>query len=458
VSVRARLTLWCAATIALVLLAFAIAANALLARRLAAALDVQLADDKEVAEQLLERDPGGSLVLKARGHGSDPPLAFSFAVQAMDGRVLLTVPSGPPPWTGALSTDWREHRTVGGGEAAMRVFSDPELVDGLAVVIHVARSEAAVRAQVRELTLVSLVLLPVGVLIAAAGGLFLARKALLPVARMAEQAQRISADRLGERMPVANPRDELGQLAQAFNDTLARLERSFAQLRQFTADASHELRTPLTAMRTVGEVGLRNERDVAGCREVIASMLEEAERLTRLTDTLLLLARSDAGALRLSQSSVPLRELAREVVAALAVLAEEKHLEVTVEAAAEVHVRGDRMLLRQVVMNLLHNAIQHSDAGGRIAIAVGAGAGGASCSVRDEGPGIAPEHRGHLFERFFRADPARSRALGGAGLGLALARSIVGLHGGSLELVDHAGRGAWFRIRLPLDPGPRPPS
>jgi heavy metal sensor kinase len=448
VSVRARLTLWCAATIGLVLLALAVAADALLARRLAAALDAQLADEKEVTEQLLERQPDGTLVLKAREH--DPPLAFSFAVQEDAGRVLLTVPAAPmAAWMQELSPAWREHRTLGTGEAAVRVFSDPELIDGLPVVIHVARSEAAVRAQVHEMRLVWLVLLPLGMLIAAAGGRFLAGKALRPVALMAEQARRISAERLGERMPVANPMDEFGRLAQAFNDTLARLERSFAQLRQFTADASHELRTPLTAMRTVGEVGLRNERDVAGCREVIASMLEEAERLTRLVDTLLVLARSDAGALPLTPVDVSLRELASEVVAALAVLAEEKRLEVAVLAPVEVRARGDRTLLRQVLMNLLHNAIRHSETGGGIVLEIAKLPAGASCMVRDEGPGIPAEHRPRLFQRFFRADPARSRAEGGAGLGLALALSIVRLHGGTLELVDHPGRGAWFRMLLP---------
>jgi two-component system phosphate regulon sensor histidine kinase PhoR len=179
-------------------------------------------------------------------------------------------------------------------------------------------------------------------------------------------------------------------------------------------------------------------------------MLEEADRMTRLVDTLLLLARSDAGALPLARSTVSLPELAREVVGTLAVLAEEKHLNVEV-VGADARVPGDRTLLRQVFVNLVHNAILHSPRGATITVAIAQDDGLAECCVSDAGPGIAPQHRAHVFQRFYRADPARSQAAGGAGLGLALVRSIVELHGGTVVLVDRDGPGAVFCVRLPAE-------
>jgi len=442
-TVRTRLTLWYATTLAVVLFAYAAGLLALQRQRLFAALDEQLAEDKEVAEQLLERTPVGGVRIRPSAHGDDPPLGFSLVAQAPDGAILFaspqaTVEAPSPAWTGV--------RTLGSGDAAARVFSDAETIDGLRVVLHVSRAEAPLRAQFGELLWLSFGLLPAGVLLAAAGGWLLARKALRPVSQMADQAGRVSAERLGERLTIANPGDELGRLAHAFNATLERLERSFDQLRRFTADASHELRTPLTALRSVGEVGLRTASDVAGHRDVIASMLEEADRLTGLVDTLLLLARSEGGALPLMPSVFDLRDLARDVAATLGILAEEKRLRIAVTGDGAL-VRGDRTLLRQVLLNLLHNAIRHSPPLGTITLEISSEGSSARCALRDEGPGVPRELRARVFERFFRGDEARAR--GGAGLGLAVARAIVELHRGSLTLAERDGPGAEFVVRLP---------
>ena len=443
-TVRTRLTLWYAATLTAVLFGYAVALVALQRERSFAALDAQLAEDKEVAEQLLERTASGRITIRLSQHGEDPPLGFSLVVQDPAGDVLFAstgaVSATSPTWTGT--------RTLGSGDAAVRLFSDPEKIDGSRVVLHVSRAEAPLRAHLAELTWLSFGLLPVGVLFAAAGGWLLARKALRPVAQMADQAGRISADRLGERLTIANAADEFGRLGHAFNATLERLERSFEQLRRFTADASHELRTPLTALRSVGEVGLRTAVDVVAHRDVIASMLEEADRLTRLVDTLLLLARSEGGALPITESVFDLRDLARDVAAALGILAEEKRLRIVVKGDGAL-VRGDRTLLRQVLLDLLHNAIRHSPAEGEITFEVGADAASARCTLRDEGPGIPRELRDRVFERFVRGDEARDRTRGGAGLGLAVARAIVELHRGTLTLVEHDGRGARFAVQLP---------
>jgi signal transduction histidine kinase len=256
---------------------------------------------------------------------------------------------------------------------------------------------------------------------------------------------------LTERLPVDNPRDELGRLATVFNQTLMRLEASFGQMRRFTADASHELRTPLTAMRSVGEIGLRGRRDPAAYREVIGSMLEEVDRLSLLVDRLLTLSRADSGESMLSRDRVDLCELAEEVTNQLGVLAEEKQQSLLVQAGRPSVCVGDRMVLRQALLNLVDNAIKYSPVGGQIAVKVSTTGGGmAVLDVSDTGPGIPMDLRPRVFDRFYRADRSRSRENGGGtGLGLSIARWAVEVNGGQLTLEDSEGAGATFRITLP---------
>jgi heavy metal sensor kinase len=313
----------------------------------------------------------------------------------------------------------------------------------------VARSEESLRHALQTSLLVLVLGLPVAVGMAGVGGYVLARRALAPVGQMAEQASRMTADRLGERLPVDNPADELGKLAAVFNDTFARLERSFAQMRRFTADASHELRTPLTALRSVGEVGLRAPRDEKAYRDIIGTMLEEVDRLRHLVEGLLTLSRADAGAVQLTPARVDLAVLAHEVAHHLGVLAEEKHQSLVVDATQPVPVWVDRLLFRQALINIVDNAIKYSTEKARIRVVVAAHQQGATLDVIDTGPGIAPLHRAHIFDRFYRVDTARARERGGTGLGLSIARWAVEAHGGHIELESEEGRGSTFRIVLP---------
>jgi heavy metal sensor kinase len=267
---------------------------------------------------------------------------------------------------------------------------------------------------------------------------------------MADKARRISADSLGERLPVGNPRDEFGRLATVFNDTLARLHDAFDRLRRFTADASHELRTPLTAMRSVGEIALQAPLDPGKYRDVIGSMLEEVDRLTRLVESLLVLTRADSGAAAPAREVVELAAIASEVTDHLRVLAEEKQQSLSVQTVARVQAVCDPAILRLGLMNLLHNAIKFTPKGGAIRVRAKATASGhPSIEVEDTGPGIPVAHRERIFERFYRADPARARESGGAGLGLAIARWAVAANGGRIELESEESRGSLFRIVLP---------
>jgi heavy metal sensor kinase len=336
------------------------------------------------------------------------------------------------------------------------VLAGLEDVAGVPVLVRSARSEEPLRHELREILFVQGVGLPVALALASLVGYELARRALGPVGRMAESARRISAERLSERLPVDNPSDELGHLAAVFNDAFARLERSFEQMRRFTADASHELRTPLTALRSVGEVGLQERPDDRLFADVVGSMLEEADRLARLVDTLLTLSRADAGQLRLAQEPVDLAALARDVAAYLEDLAQEKGQRVEVEAAATAAVRGDWLVLRQAVVNVVDNAIKYSPDGAPIRIRVGRDEQRSWIAVIDQGLGIAAEHRDRIFERFYRVDMARSREMGGTGLGLALAEWAIEAHGGRIELESQVGRGSTFRLVLPA--GSEPPA
>ena len=289
---------------------------------------------------------------------------------------------------------------------------------------------------------------PLAVTLAAIGGYLIATRSLRPLDAMARQARRIGSESLSKRLPNPNPNDELGRLATVFNETLARLEASFAELQRFTADASHELRSPLTALRAVGEVALRDGNDPAALRETIGSMLEEAQRLTDLVDALLTLARMDATKADAPREEVNIATLLDEVRDQFEVLANEKRQTIAVTSDNHLTVHADRTLLHLALVNLVHNAIQHGPADSKISITAVRRARKIDISVKDNGPGIPAEYHEKVFERFFRVDKARSRAGGGAGLGLAIAKQSVERNGGRIVLESNSDRGSVFRIEF----------
>ena len=308
--------------------------------------------------------------------------------------------------------------------------------------------EEQIQQQLREILVVLVLGLPVIVVLAGVGGYALARRALAPIDHLAVDARRITAERLHERLSVPNQNDEIGRLAAVINDTLARLESSFDQLRRFTADASHELRTPLSVIRGIGEMELRETRTPAEYKDAIGGMLEEVDRLTRLVDTLLRLSRGDAGTVRLVPEVVDLGELTRDVVASLAILAEERQQRIDVDAGEEIRVTADRLVLRDAIANVIDNAIKYSPDGSAIGVRVHRDGGRATLSVSDEGPGIPADRRERIFDRFYRIDEDRSRETGGTGLGLAIARWAVEANGGRIS-VDSGSGGSTFRIVMP---------
>jgi heavy metal sensor kinase len=314
----------------------------------------------------------------------------------------------------------------------------------------------------RELDHVQTVLLaagPVALLLSAGFGYWLARTALAPVDQLRRATEEITAERLDQRLPVRNPADELGRLSRTINAMIAGLERSFAQIRRFTADASHELRTPLTVLRSEVEVGLGRTLTVAEHRDLLGAILEELGRMSRLTDQLLTLSRRDAGVEHLVAVTLDLGPVVGGVVEALRPLAEAKGVRLRLEAEApSCPVAGDEALLRQVFINLLDNALKYTPEGGEVTVRLGQAGRAAIVVVADTGIGIAPTHLPHVFDRFYRVDRARSRAEGGTGLGLSIVQSIVKAHGGTIEMASSVGQGSTCTVTLPqgssVDPSP----
>lgn len=279
----------------------------------------------------------------------------------------------------------------------------------------------------------------------------LARTWLRSVDAAAESAHRIGTGQaLRERLFVPGDEGEIARLARAFNELLDRLESAHGTQQRFLADASHELRTPLTVLRGEIEVALRRDRPAEEYREVLESSREEIERLTRLTENLLALARSDAGEGLVTREAVDLSVVCDRVRDTLAAPAVEKRIDLQIDAAEPVWTSGDAVALERVCLNLAENAIRYSPPGESVALGAHAEGSDAVLVVSDTGPGIGAEHLPHLFERFYRVDKARAREHGGAGLGLAIVEALVKAHGGSVQVTSTVGQGTVFTVRLPL--------
>jgi heavy metal sensor kinase len=454
--VRTRLTLWYVGVLSAVLAVY-IASTLLFMRvSLHRQLDEGLRAEFGHLADRLTSGSDGTVSVAGHAEGTDPGSVAE--VWSPSGELLYRSPRlgtqvlGRPDSTISASGSIG-NLTLGNG-TPLRVLSQPHAIGGRNVVVRVGVSEENLHHEWRELLTGIVFGLPAAILIAGLAGHWLARRALSPLERMASHAEKLTADNLGERLPVGNPDDELGQMARAFNLSLARIEASFAQLRRFTADASHELRTPLTAIRAVGEVALQDRHEADHYRDAIGSMLEEVDRLSHLVGSLLVLSRADTG-VALRRQDVALLDLTRESAALLEILAEEKGQRIDVHGDPSVRADGDKLILRRALINLIDNAIKYSPRGGSIGIDVRRAPDGRSViEVSDEGPGIPEAHRSKVFERFYRVDKARSRDEGGAGLGLSIALWAVKAHGGEIEVSSEEGKGSTFRVILPAETSP----
>ena len=457
--VKTRLTLWYVLVLTGILVVYVAGASLALMWQMRAQLNRQVIEDLETVEGLLYFTPDGQLHFSDDYHNHPESKLIQermLEVLSPDGAILLrndrlgyrTIGGSPFPGEGIGGYSERSERISDGTRVvlASRVHS----MQGRSILLRVAFDEEPIWNRLREMLAILFVALPVALATAAYAGYKMAGRVLEPVEKMTQRAEQITSERLDERLPIENEEDELGHLARVFNQMLSRIEQSFEQLRRFTSDASHELRTPLASIRSVGEVGLQKNASPEEYRDVIGSMLEEVNRLTSLMDSLLTLSRADAGQLPMRLSVFSAMELVQDAASLLEVLIEEKKLACTLAGDETAFVCGDRLLLRQAVVNVLHNAVKFTPCGGTISLHVSCeGASKVALTITDSGPGIPAEHTTQVFERFYRVDPSRTGGDNGVGLGLSIARWAVRAHHGEIGLSSAPNGGCTFWIRLP---------
>jgi heavy metal sensor kinase len=461
-SIRTRLTLWYSGLLAVTFVILGVVAYLLVGYTLDKETDSAL---RGVAEALAER----SLTESRQGLPPDVDEVFRrfFGAVPMAPYFEWLNPGGQarkiPPSERDLSSLSREARanaargiatfeTVDYGERyPVRVLTWPVIDSGRLVgVVRVGMSRMNVAKTLSRLLLVMAALFPLALALAAGGGWLAARRALSPVDRMTRTARRIRAGRLSDRLEKSGTGDELDRLADTLNEMLGRLETAFAEMRQFTADASHELQTPLTILRGEIEVALRSTRRPEEYGEVLQSALEEIERISLLVEGLLLLARSDAGMLKMERAPVDLVLVAEEALTPLGVYAIKKGVALKLGGIEPLVVAGDHFHLRRLLSNLVDNAIKYTPAGGTVTVGIARGDGDAVITVADTGIGVPPEERENIFRRFYRSADARSQSQGGSGLGLSIVKSIAEAHGGRVEVESEQDRGSVFNVYLPL--------
>jgi two-component system, OmpR family, sensor kinase len=471
-SVRIRLTLWYTAAMTIVLVVLAAATYLVLRENVVRRADVNAT---ELADSFLST-VSAELGDLARPKSVDTGIAAAisehrfrdvlFVVFDAEGHLLAVSDSDHLPGRSAdparetLAASLRPFlsaadtfRSVRVGNHQYRSYVRKFSIDGEAATLGVLQSLHRQNEFLETLAGTFGIIIPLAIVLAGAGGYLLARRSLSPVVTMSAQASRIGSENLYQRLKVENPRDELGKLAGSFNELLDRLNQSFDRQRRFMTDASHELRTPVAILCGEAEVTLAQEqRTEQEYRESLEILREEAKRLKHIVEDLFTLARADAGEHPLAPTDFYLDELAAECSKNVRTLASAKRISVSCESAAELPIRADEALLRRMLMNLLDNAIKYTPQGGSVSLRCMEENGQYRLSLKDSGHGIPGELQPRIFERFFRADKARSRGetdSGGAGLGLTIAKWIAGAHGGNLELTRSTPEGSLFTVFLP---------
>jgi heavy metal sensor kinase len=452
-SIRGRLTAWYTLVLAIVLIAAGLMSYAVMRRQMRRTADASLRTSAHQVASALEEEAAeshGTLQLRSVNevltnfHDNDRPMI----ILAADGNDFA---ASATPITGdvdrAALRQRVQRRSFGlsslHGAHELRLILSPLRAGGSEYFVAIAQSLDEQGELLADLRHAMLVTIPLALLIAAAGGYLLARKSLAPVTAMSAKARAISAANLAARVEVANPADELGQLAVTLNALLERLEQSFDSQRRFMADASHELRTPVAILQGELDVTLsRDNRDAREYRDSLEIMRKSVQRLTRIVRDLFLIARGDAGQYPMRDERFYLDEVVTQTVHGLRTLAAERGVAIAEEHEPDLAMRGDEDLVQRLIGNLVENAIKHVPPGGRVLVRSNAADGGLRIEVDDSGRGIAPELRERIFERFFGADGD------GAGLGLPIARWIAEAHGGRVWLESSDSSGSVFVATL----------
>lgn len=448
-SVGLRLTIWYSAVLLVALALFGFLTWI--------ALDHWLM--RGVDERLAQKVQGMRTVLEVEGvtdrHVLQQELS-EFAEEVPDGRLIqirdsrgLLVPGANEPFFPAsLMAVQTEYRTMSWRGRAFRVFTKPIEYQGETYATLVATPLEDVRAVIRDFRNLLLAMVPCVLIVACLGGYWISRRALAPVDEITRVARSISVQNLSKRLIVPQTGDELQRMSETWNQVLERLETAVKRIRRFTADASHELRTPVAMIRATAELALRRDRDPEQYRKSLREIEHEAERMSELTASMLTLARADSEEVDLPLQQMDLNALVEELVHQNARLAESKGIRLGAELTGKPAVAAaNEAGIRRLLLILIDNALKYTPSGGSVTVMTSESSGGISLSVRDSGEGIQAEALPHIFERFYRADEARSRN-GGAGLGLSIAQMIAHAHRSRIEVESTPGTGSCFHLTL----------
>ena len=452
-TIRARLTIWYSLVTLLTLVAAALVLSAVHRRLGLNRIDLGLDDNLVTVRIGIDHELDEGLDLRHAVSDALSELELpgtGVAILDAQGALVGARSSGVvtlPESTVRLASAAAQSVPVDGGAVRIRATDHERDASRLRVVVW--SSLAPFDAERATVTRTLWVAMPVGLLLAAVGGWVIGWRLLAPLAGMARQANAIDDRRLDGRLAVPATGDELGVLGTAFNSLLDRLAVAFQAQRRFMADASHELRTPLSIARTAAQVTLaQDERTVAEYRESLATVARQTERLTRMVDDMFELALADLDARPLQLEEVYLDEIVNECVSSARVLANDRAVSVAARTPVDVQMQADQSLIRQMILNLVENAVRHTPAGGSVQVAIEANADRAQIAVSDTGPGIPETERERIFERFVRLEANASH--GGGGLGLPIARWVAQLHRGTLALESTGPAGSRFVAVLPL--------
>ena len=453
--IRLRLTAWYFAILAVVLSAFGVSAYLEMRHSIHRTVDEELQIRAEGVRQLIERDI-------QRGHQDDLQEGLREHTELRQGGALLQVSDDQGNWLyrspvmsdyGVPRPETIPKRAVDylKSSVPLRVWSQKVSVGGQTYLIQSAFEMDDFYAALDDFALLLVISIPLLLFCAAGGGYWLSTRALAPVDQITQTARTISAQNLSSRLVVPHTGDELQRLSETLNGMLGRLEAAFKKITQFTADASHELRTPVAVMRTRAELSLRKARSADEYREVIAEVLTELEKTSALIEQLMFLARADSGSETLHFNPTNVAEVLREACHQGSALAEAKQVAFQEQISGDsVWIQGDASSLRRLFLILIDNAVKYTPANGQVEVSLHRNNGYAVAEVRDTGIGIAEADLPNVFERFYRADKARSRESGGVGLGLSIGRWITEVHAGSIEVHSSPGRGSSFQIKFPI--------
>jgi two-component system OmpR family sensor kinase len=454
-SLRLRLTALYLAFVALLFVGFSLFLYSLLSKALVARLDETLAAELNTLTSLFQdelEEMKGDVPVAAHEAVTNMRLRAGLVAIFSGGRTLAsTTPLAPNEFDAVLAGNSADFLSVLPrlGPHGTHVAGHRLAVNGRPCLLLAAESLDSVAGALAVVRRAIFISLPLILALAGLGGYVLSTRSLAPLAAMAAQAQTITGHNLETRLDIGKPAEELAALVVAFNELLSRLDQSFESMRRFVADASHELRTPISVIRGEADVALSKDRSPAEYKQSLAIVLDESRRLSRLVDDLLNLARADAGHVKLQVRDFYLNDLLADCCRTVQSLAAERNITVECHPGADLQFRGDEELLRRLVMNLLDNAIRYTPPGGSVEAALESDGDRVRIRVADTGIGIPEESAPHIFERFYRADKARSRQDGGFGLGLAIVKWIAESHDGAVELSSRNGAGSAFTVTLP---------